>query len=149
LAINWGSSEDRFCQVDGGRAACVPRPNLIENSGANMRKSIVKYVIPALAGLLAVSSFANAQQAKPFDAKTFFEELATRGVKSPAAFDAQKFFEELATRGKSDSKKLDPKTFFEELNKRGFSSPTGFDAKKFFEEQMTRGNMPPMVDMKS
>jgi hypothetical protein len=115
-----------------------------------MRKSIAKYVAPALAGLLAFSSLAIAQQpTKPFDSTKFFAELATRGVKSPAAFDVNKFFEELTLKGKSDTKKLDPKTFFEELSKKGFSTPTGFDAKKFFEDQASTGNIPPMVDMKN
>jgi hypothetical protein len=33
------------------------------------------------------------------DPKQFFEELATRGVKTPAGFDPEKFWAELATRG--------------------------------------------------
>ncbi len=114
-----------------------------------MQKSVAKFIVPALAGLLALSSIAVAQQpAKPFDSTTFFAELATRGVKSPAVFDTNKFFEDLVLKGKTDKKKIDPTTFFEELTRKGFSTPAGFDGKKFFEEQESRGNMPPMVDMK-
>ena len=118
-----------------------------------MRRPVVTYLLSAVAGLLAVSSLAVAQQgAKPaFDGKAFFEELSKQGFKSPAAFDGKKFFEDLSQQGYSDKKKLDGKAFFEELSKQGFSSSTGFDGKKFWDEQMTRGgyNMPPMVEMKN
>ena len=95
-----------------------------------MRKSITAIVVSALAGVLAVSSVALAQQ-KPFDGKAFFEELSKQGFKSPAGFDGKKFFDDLSSQGYSEKKKLDGKAFFEELSKQGFSSPAAFDGKKF------------------
>ena len=117
-----------------------------------MRSSVAKYALSAFAGLLAASSIALAQTPAPaFDGKKFFDELSSRGYKSPAGFDGKKFFDELSSRGYSDKKKIDGKAFFEELSKQGFSGPAGFDGKKFFEEQIRTGGwaMPPMVDMKN
>lgn len=115
-----------------------------------MTKTTIGRSIAVAFGVLAFSSLALAQQpTAAFDGKKFFDELSSRGFKSPAGFDGKKFFEELSSRGFSDKQKLDGKKFFEELSSRGFSAPAGFDGKKFFEEQTKTGGyaMPPMVDM--
>ena len=113
-------------------------------------KTTGKLLMASAVGMLALSTIAFAQQpTAAFDGKKFFDELSSRGFKSPAGFDGKKFFEELSSRGFSDKQKLDGKKFFEELSSRGFSAPAGFDGKKFFEEQTKTGGyaMPPMVDM--
>ena len=114
-----------------------------------MTKTTIGRSIAVAFGVLAFSSLALAQQpTAAFDGKKFFDELSSRGFKSPAGFDGKKFFEELQSRGFSNTNKFDGKKFFEELQSRGFSTPAGFDGKKFWEEQTRTGgyNMPPMVD---
>ena len=116
-----------------------------------MKKTTIGLSLATAFGVLAFSSLAFAQQpanSPGFDGKKFFDELSSRGFKSPAGFDGKKFFEELQSRGFSNTNKFDGKKFFEELQSRGFSTPAGFDGKKFWEEQTRTGgyNMPPMVD---
>ena len=121
-----------------------------------MNKTLIKLVTAVAIGTFALTSVAIAQQkaapaqekTEAFDGKKFFDELSSRGWKSPASFDGKKFFEDLSSRGWSSTNKFDGKKFFEELSSRGWSSPVSFDGKKFWEEQTRRGgyNMPPMVD---
>ena len=127
------------------------QPSVIETSSLELRHMKSKFVVKLATAfaVLALASTAFAQQPAPaFDGKKFFEELSSRGFKSPAGFDGKKFFEELQSRGFNNTNKFDGKKFFEELSSRGFSTPAGFDGKKFWEEQSKTGgyNMPPMVD---
>jgi hypothetical protein len=122
-----------------------------------MRTSIAKFILPVLAGLAFVPAVALAQQtpapaaeqAKPFDAKAFFEQLDRHRYKAPAGFDAKKFFEELDKQRFSSKKMFDSKTFFEELDRQRFTAPAGFDSRKFWEEVSQTRNMPPMVEVKN
>ena len=112
-------------------------------------KIATKLLLAGAIGVLAFSNVAFAQRpTAAFDGKKFFEELQSRGFKSPEGFDSKTYFDELKSRGFNDTNKFDGKKFFEELQSRGFSTPAGFDGKTFWEEQVRTGgnNMPPMVD---
>lgn len=90
----------------------------------------------------SASNIGSAQD--PFDAKKFFDEIASRGV-DVKGFDGAKFFEELASRGYTSRTPIDGKQFFEELSRRGVKT-SGFDGQKFFEDLSARGvKLPDMV----
>lgn len=112
-----------------------------------MRKFATKLVAAGAVALLAVAGTAWAQSA--FDSKKFWEELESRGAKTPGNFDGNAFFEELQRRGFSSSNRIGAKQFFDELQSRGVNMPANFDGRAFFEELQRRGfSEPQMIDMK-
>lgn len=124
-----------------------------------MNRHAIILAVAAAVGTLALADVSVAQQkaavgqqqTAAFDGKKFFDDLSTRGWKSPAAFDGKKFFDDLSTRGWNSSNKIDGKKFFDELSSRGWSAPANFDGKTFWDEQTRQGgyNVPPMVNGKS